>query len=108
MSYDCFIPTKEKRTDKLLPATSQCALGCYDIIITVARILYHNSLSFVNWQITRRIICFPVDRRKEYIFEEKQQFNTTAQSELPYADEQNGVLRWYGFACYQLQCIGAS
>ena len=54
------------------------------------------------------IICFPVDRRKEYIFEEKQQFNTTAQSELPYADEQNGVLRWYGFACYQLQCIGAS
>ena len=51
--------TKEKRTDKLLVTTSQCALGCYDIIITVARILYHNSLSFVKRQIVRIYHLFP-------------------------------------------------
>ena len=34
-----FISDKGKRTDKLLPATSQCVSGSYDIIVTLDKFI---------------------------------------------------------------------
>ena len=62
-----YIMAKEKRTDKLLVTTSQCAWGVMILLITVARIVYHSSLSFVNWQNIRIIHVSIFNRERRLI-----------------------------------------
>ena len=54
---------KEKRIDKLLPTTNQCALELC-VNITVTSLLYHGSIFFVKYQNKVISILTLIDEKK--------------------------------------------
>ncbi len=82
-----FISDKGKRTDKLLPATSQCVSGSYDMIVTLDKfIISQLPLLCQVADCTNLLSVFLLTGERSILFETKRKFNTVTQSELPYAD----------------------